>query len=160
MVKKKKKVAKKKVAKKKVAKKKVAKKKIAKKKVAKKKVAKKTTVAVPTPMSVSKVAKKVKKSRTKSDIMNVLSACSGLNKKDVQQLLVVLADLIKFDVAKPGPGVFSLPGLLKVVRVHKPATKARKGINPFTREPMVFKAKPASSTVRVRALKALKDFVN
>ena len=69
------------------------------------------------------------------------------------------SDLIKFDVAKTGPGVFNLPGLLKIVRVHKPATKARKGINPFTREPMMFKAKPARNMVRVRALKALKDFV-
>ena len=109
-------------------------------------------------MSVSKVAKKAKSSRTKSDTMNVLATCSGLSRKEVQQVLDNLADLIKYDMGKTGPGVFSLHGLLKIVKVHKPATKARKGINPFTREPMIFKAKPARKIVRVRPLKSLKEF--
>ena len=71
-----------------------------------------------------------------------------------------LSNLISLDVGKKGPGVFNLPGLLKIVRVSKPATKARKGINPFTKEPTIFKAKPARNVVKVRALKGLKDSVS
>lgn len=129
-----------------------------KKKATKKKATKKKKAVSSGSMSVSKAAKKVKKSRTKSDIINILATCSDLSKKEVQVLFANLADLIKFDMGKTGPGVFSLQGLLKIVRIHKPATKARKGINPFTREPMMFKAKPARKIVRVRPLKSLKDF--
>ena len=125
--------------------------KVTTKKKAKKKTASKATRSV--------AAKKVKKSRTKSDVLGVLSEDTGLSKKEVAGLLDSLAGLIKVDIGKKGPGVFSVPGLLKVVRVDKPATKARKGINPFTKEPMMFKAKPARSIVRVRALKSLKDMV-
>ena len=57
-------------------------------------------------------------------------------------------------------GVFSIPGFAKMVVIKKPATKARKGINPFTKEPMVFKAKPARKIVRARPLKAVKDAVS
>ncbi|HWM27396.1 MAG TPA: HU family DNA-binding protein, partial [Woeseiaceae bacterium] len=60
---------------------------------------------------------------------------------------------------KRGPGVCNIPGLAKVVVQRKPATKARKGVNPFTGEEMMFKAKPASKTVKVAALKGLKDMV-
>ena len=156
----KKKVAKKKVAKKKVAKKKVAKKKVAKKKVAKKKVAKKAVVAkevVTKP--VSSVAQKAKKPRTKSDIFSILAESSGLSKKQITHLFDDLSDLIQLDVGKKGPGIFNLPGLMKIVREHKPATQARKGINPFTKEPTIFKAKPAKNVVKVRVLKGLKDMV-
>jgi len=57
-------------------------------------------------------------------------------------------------------GIFTLPGLAKMKVVKKPATKAREGVNPFTGEKMVFKAKPASKKVRVMPLKNLKGFVN
>jgi DNA-binding protein HU-beta len=56
--------------------------------------------------------------------------------------------------------LFTLPGLLKMKVVKKPATKAREGVNPFTGEKMMFKAKPASKKVRIMALKNLKGFVN
>jgi nucleoid DNA-binding protein len=59
-----------------------------------------------------------------------------------------------------GSGLFTMPGLMKMKVVKKPATKAREGINPFTKEKMVFKAKPASKKVRIGALKNLKEFVN
>mgnify|MGYP003948038867 CR=1 FL=1 len=62
-------------------------------------------------------------------------------------------------MGKKGPGIFNFPGLMKIVRIYKPATKARKGINPFTKEPTIFKAKPAKNIVKVRALKGLKDMV-
>ena len=67
--------------------------------------------------------------------------------------------LIKKDLGSRGPGVFSLPGLVKLKRVVKPATKARMGINPFTKEEMMFKAKPARKVVKAQPLKALKDMV-
>ena len=174
MVKKKKKTAKK-ATKKKVSKKKTTKKatkkkttkkatkkkttkKATKKKTTKKATKKKATTAAPVSKSVASVAKKVKKARTKSDTLSVLADATGMSKKDVALVLEKLGDLISLDVGK-GPGVFTIPGLVKVVSVHKPATKARKGINPFTKEPMMFKAKPARNIVRVRALKNLKDSV-
>jgi nucleoid DNA-binding protein len=67
--------------------------------------------------------------------------------------------LIKKNVGKRGPGVFTVPGLMKVKVVKKPATKARKGINPFTGEATTFKAKPARKVVKVQPLKGLKDMV-
>ena len=174
----KKKVAKKKVAKKatkkvvkKATKKKVVKKtakKVAKKatkkvvKKATKKVAKKATKKAPAKKAaVKKVSKgfdKVAKTRTKSQVMTVLSEKTGLSKKEVSGVFETLGDLIGFDLKK-GPGTFTVPGLMKVVVVRKPAVKARKGINPFTGEEMMFKAKPARNVVKVRALKGLKDMV-
>jgi hypothetical protein len=65
---------------------------------------------------------------------------------------------IKFAVGKKGPGVFAVPGLMKIIVVQKPATKAHKGINPFTKVEQMFKAKPARKVIKVRPLKALKDF--
>ena len=152
----KKKVAKK-ATKKKATKKKVATKKVATKKVATKAVAK--PAARPEPVAVTKVASSVKKPRTKSDTLNILAQGSGLSRKEVGHVLHALSELISFDLGKKGPGVFNVPGLMKIVRVHKPATKARKGINPFTGEETVFKAKPARNIVKVRALKALKEMV-
>ena len=159
-----KKATKKKVAKKatkKKAVKKATKKKAVKKAVtAKKKVVKAAPKAArPEPVAVAKVASSVKKPRTKSDTMNILAQGSGLSKKEVDHVLSALSQLISFDLGKKGPGVFNLPGLMKIVRVHKPATKARKGINPFTGEETVFKAKPARNVVKVRALKGLKEMV-
>ena len=162
-----KKAAKKKVAKK--ATKKVAKKatkKVAKKatkkvvKKATKKVAKKATkkVAKKPATKVTKGFDKVAKTRTKSQVMTVLSEKTGLSKKEVSGVFETLGDLIGFDLKK-GPGTFTVPGLMKVVVVRKPAVKARKGINPFTGEEMMFKAKPARNVVKVRALKGLKDMV-
>ena len=90
--------------------------------------------------------------------MTVLSEKTGLSKKEVSGVFETLGDLIGFDLKK-GPGTFTVPGLMKVVVVRKPAVKARKGVNPFTGEEMMFKAKPARNVVKVRALKGLKDMV-
>ena len=182
----KKKVAKKKVAKKTATKKKVAKKttakKATKKKVAKKvvkkatkKVAAKKTTAKKTTAKKTTAKKtatkkavarsasaagfdKVAKARTKSQILTAISDKTGLSKKEVGGVFETLSDLIGFDLNK-GPGSFTVPGLMKVVVVRKPATKARKGINPFTGEEMMFKAKPARNVVKVRPLKGLKEKV-
>ena len=70
-----------------------------------------------------------------------------------------LTGMIKKDLGKRGPKTFAVPGLAKIKVVRKPSTRARKGINPFTGEETMFKAKPARNVVKVRALKNLKDMV-
>jgi nucleoid DNA-binding protein len=103
--------------------------------------------------------KAVNKPRTKSEILTALADNTGLSRKEVGNLFNALGEVIGLDVGKKGPGIFTVPGLMKITRVHKPATKARKGINPFTGEEQMFKAKPARNVVKVRALKALKEMV-
>ncbi len=104
-------------------------------------------------------AKAVKKPTTKSETFTYISDKTGLTKKDVGAVFESLSNLIKRDLRRNGPGVYTVPGLMKIKVVRKPATKARKGVNPFTGEPMTFKAKPARNVVKVLALKALKDMV-
>jgi nucleoid DNA-binding protein len=118
----------------------------------KKKAAKKTTAK-------KQAAVAVKKPATKSEILAFLSDKTGLTKKDVGSVFDALGTMIQRDLKKNGPGVFNVPGLMKVKVVRKPATKARKGVNPFTGEEMVFKAKPARNVVKVLPLKGLKDMV-
>ena len=97
------------------------------------------------------------KTMSKSEILAAISANTGLARKQVNSVFDSLAKQIEYAVGKKGPGVFALPGLVKIKVVHKPATKARKGINPFTKEETIFKAKPARNVIKVRPLKALKD---
>ena len=73
-------------------------------------------------------------------------------------MLVELETLIEGSIKKRAIGEFTLPGLMKITTVKKPAVKARKGVNPFTGEETMFKAKPASVAVKVRPLKKLKEF--
>ncbi|MEM7082437.1 MAG: HU family DNA-binding protein [Pseudomonadota bacterium] len=101
----------------------------------------------------------VKKAPTKSEILAHISDKTGLTRKEVSSVFEELEGLIKKNLGRRGPGVFTVPGLMKIKVVRKPATKARKGINPFTREEMVFKAKPARNVVKVLALKNLKEMV-
>lgn len=101
---------------------------------------------------------KVNKARTKSQILATISDQTGLSKKEIGAIFETLGALIGHDLTK-GPGTFTVPGLMKVTITKKPATKARKGVNPFTGEEMTFKAKPARNVVKVRALKGLKDMV-
>ncbi len=101
-----------------------------------------------------------KKPPTKSEIYAHIADTTGLNKKDIAAVFESLSGLIQKNLGgRGGPGVFTLPGLMKMRVVKKPATIARKGVNPFTGEEMMFKAKPASKTVKVAALKGLKDMV-
>ncbi|HHH44643.1 MAG TPA: DNA-binding protein [Gammaproteobacteria bacterium] len=104
-------------------------------------------------------AKAVKKPTTKAETFTYIADKTGLTKKDVGAVFDSLNTLIKRDLKRSGPGVYTVPGLMKIKVVRKPATKARKGTNPFTGEPMTFKAKPARNVVKVLALKALKDMV-
>ncbi len=111
-------------------------------------------------MAASKKAGNTNKPPTKSEIYTRIVEDTGLTKKDVHAVFESLSGQIKKSLGgRGGPGVFTLPGLLKMRVVKKPATKARKGVNPFTGEEMMFKAKPASKTVKVAALKGLKDMV-
>jgi nucleoid DNA-binding protein len=100
-----------------------------------------------------------KKAPTKSEIFNNISEATGLTKKQVAAVFDALSDQIGKSLGKRGPGMFTIPGLAKIVVQRKPATKARKGINPFTGEETMFQAKPARNVVKVRPLKALKDMV-
>ena len=70
-----------------------------------------------------------------------------------------LAALVGKNIGTGGPGIFTLPGLLKIKVVRKPATPARTGINPFTKQETTFKAKPARNVVKLQALKSLKAMV-
>ena len=102
----------------------------------------------------------VKAAMSKSQILASISESADLSKKQVQSVLDELTTLIEGHVKKKGGvGNFTLPGLLKITVINKPATKARKGINPFTGEETMFKAKPARNIVKIRALKKLKDMV-
>lgn len=147
MVAKKKTTAKKKV----VTKKPVAKKPVAKKAVAKKPV---TPKAVAAPKKITAIQEPM----TKSAIYAQIAENTQLSKKQVAAVFDELTDIINGHVKKRAIGSFTLPGLLKVTTIKKPATKARKGINPFTKEETMFKAKPAQTVVKIRPLKKLKDF--
>jgi len=99
------------------------------------------------------------KPATKSEVLAGIAATTQLSRKQVASVFEALAGAIKTAVGKKGPGVFALPGLLKIVVVQKPAVPARLGINPFTQQQQMFKAKPARKVIKVRPLKALKDMV-
>ena len=95
---------------------------------------------------------------SKSQLINAIveaTADAELTRKQVKMVLESLVDVGHKELKKQG--LFTLPGFAKFRVVKKPATKARQGINPFTKEPMAFAAKPASKSVRARPIKAIKD---
>jgi nucleoid DNA-binding protein len=99
------------------------------------------------------------KPRSKSELYSELSNSTGLSRKQVASVFDGMSNIIKKDLGK-GPGVFSVPSLMKITVIKKPATKATTKPNPFKPgEMMTVKAKPARKVVKVRALKALKDMV-
>jgi nucleoid DNA-binding protein len=97
------------------------------------------------------------KAATKSEILTNIAASTELSRKQVAAVFDALAEQISGAVSKKGPGLFAVPGLMKITVVNKPATKARKGINPFTKMEQMFKAKPARRVIKIRPLKSLKD---
>ena len=133
----------------------------------KKTASKKSTVKKKTPVKAKAKATPVKKKKatavkdpmTKTQLLTELAENTELSKKEVSAVLEELANIIDRHVTKRGAGQFTLPGMLKVKVVRKPATKARKGINPFTGEETVFKAKPARNVVKILPLKKMKDMV-
>ncbi|MBM5811837.1 MAG: DNA-binding protein [Gammaproteobacteria bacterium] len=94
---------------------------------------------------------------TKSQVVATIANNTDLRKKQVNSVFDALNGVIKKSLK--GAGVFTMPGVCKMRVVRKPATKAREGTNPFTGEPMMIKAKPASKKVRIRALKNLNEMV-
>ena len=100
-----------------------------------------------------------KKPRTKSEVIGAIAEETGLTRKEVGSVFQSMTGLVKRDLSKRGTGQFTVPGLMKIRVKHKPATKARRGINPFTGEEAMFKAKPARNVVKITPLKALKDMV-
>jgi DNA-binding protein HU-beta len=95
---------------------------------------------------------------TKSEVLTQIAKDTGLSRKQVGSVFDSLSVVIRKSLRSNG--LFTVPGLMKLKVVKKPATKAREGINPFTGEKMIFKAKPASKKVRVLPLKNLKAMVN
>jgi DNA-binding protein HU-beta len=95
---------------------------------------------------------------TKSEVFAQICKDTGLSRKQLDGVFDSLSGVIRKSLR--GGGLFTLPGLMKLKVVDKPATKAREGVNPFTGEKMMFKAKPASKKVRVLPLKNLKAMVN
>ncbi|MEM1165458.1 MAG: HU family DNA-binding protein [Planctomycetota bacterium] len=135
-------------------------------KTSKKRVTKKRTVAKSTRATAAKAGPKPTKitgakgkARTKSEVYTILAEHAGISKREVAAVFDTMGELIAADLKKGNIGVFNVPGMMKVTVQRKPATKARKGINPFTGEETMFKAKPARNVVKVRPLKALKDKV-
>ena len=108
----------------------------------------------------AKKMKPVKTKLSKSQMFEALAEDSGVTKSDVKKVWGSLERLIEASICERGYGQFTLPGLMKVTTVRRPAIKARRGINPFTKEEIWFKAKPASRGVRIRALKKMKGFAN
>ena len=147
-------------AKRKPAKKVVRRKTTAKKKPAKKAVRKVAPkkAAVAAEIKVKKLGA-TRKAYTKSQIVATIAEQTGTTRKQANAMMEVFHNIVNAHVTSGSCGEFKLPGMLKVVVVKKPARKARKGVNPFTGEEMMFKAKPAHKVVKVRPLKNLKEMV-
>ncbi|MGB2041400.1 MAG: HU family DNA-binding protein [Porticoccaceae bacterium] len=138
----------------------VAKKKPAVKKTAaakKKPAARKKPTAKRPAVAPARKVTAVRERFSKTEIVNELAINSGLNRKQVGIVLDELAILISRHVKKRSVGEFILAGLIKITTAKRPAKKARKAVNPFTGKMVNFKAKPASTAVKVHALKGLKD---
>jgi nucleoid DNA-binding protein len=125
----------------------------AKKAPAAKAAVKKAPVAKAAPAVVKPIAER----QNKTQMLTQIAEATELNRKQVQAVLDQLSDIIEGHIKKKGVGEFVFPGLFKIMTIKKPAVKARKGINPFTKEEVMFKAKPASTTVKIRPLKKLKE---
>jgi nucleoid DNA-binding protein len=124
-----------------------------KKKVVRKPAARKTATAAP-------AVKAITTKQTKTQIIASLAETTGLAKKDVGNVFAALGTMVEGHMKKRGSGEFTIPDTgVKIRRVKKPARKSRMGRNPATGEPMKIAAKPASTVVRVSALKALKDTI-
>lgn len=97
---------------------------------------------------------------TKAQLFAAISEDTGLTKKEVVSVFESLAAFMHRHLKKRAVGIFCLPGLCKISVSTKKATRERKGINPFTGEETIFKAKPARRQVKIRALKGLKDMLD
>ncbi|MCG8429400.1 MAG: HU family DNA-binding protein [Chromatiales bacterium] len=148
---------KKKAAKKSAVKKTAVKKAAAKKTATKKKVASKKKVAAKKAAAPVKL-KSITTKQTKTQILQAIADDTGLSRKQVGEVFSNLGELIQRHMQRRGSGEFIIPDTgVKIRRVKKPARKARMGRNPATGESIKIAAKPASTVIKVAALKALKD---
>jgi nucleoid DNA-binding protein len=106
-------------------------------------------------MAAKKTEKKLGSISKNALINAVVEATGDVSRKQVKSIIDALADVAYKELKKAG--VFTMPGFAKFRVVKKPATKARQGINPFTKQPTTFAAKPASKSVRARPIKSIKD---
>ncbi|WP_437599034.1 HU family DNA-binding protein [Sorangium sp. So ce590] len=108
-------------------------------------------------MAAKKTDGKKSASLSKSALINAVVEANEneVSRKQVKAILESLTDIAYKELKKNG--IFTMPGFAKFRVIKKPATKAREGINPFTKQPMTFAAKPASKSVRARPIKAIKD---
>jgi nucleoid DNA-binding protein len=111
-------------------------------------------------MAAKKTDAKKGTSLSKSALINAVVEANenDVSRKQVKAILEALTDIAYKELKKNG--IFTMPGFAKFRVVKKPATKAREGINPFTKQPMTFAAKPASKSVRARPIKAIKDAIS
>ncbi|NUZ08271.1 HU family DNA-binding protein [Schlegelella sp. ID0723] len=109
------------------------------------------------PKAASGAMKPIKAAFNKTGLTNHLAETTGVEPRAVKAVMAALENAMIASIGKKGARSFVLPGLLKVTAVATPAQKARRGINPFTKEETTFKAKPASVKLKVRAMKKLKD---
>jgi nucleoid DNA-binding protein len=101
--------------------------------------------------------KPIKEALSKSSLVAHIAETSGVAARDVRAVLAALEGAVHGSVHKKGNGSFTLPGMLKISAVSVPAKPKRRGINPFTKEEQWFAAKPATTKVKIRPLKKLKD---
>lgn len=106
-----------------------------------------------------KAAPAAAKAKTKGEIYGQIAEKTNLSKKQVSEVFDAMTEIIGKELGKKGPGLFVIPGLLKIKVVNKPATKARPGFNPATKQPITIKAKPARKVVKALPLKALKGLI-
>ena len=108
-------------------------------------------------MAKKTAQKAAAKPMSKSEVVAGIADQTGLTKKQVNSVFEAMGEQIRKSLGRRGPGAYTVPGMMKLTVVRKPATKARKGINPFTGEETTFKAKPARNVVKIRPLKNLKE---
>lgn len=99
------------------------------------------------------------KRMTKTQFVATLAEKSGLDKKQTASALDAMNAIVAQQLGKSGPGEVLIPGLLSMNIIKKPATPQHEGVNPFTKEPMTYKAKPARRVIKMKALKSLKDVI-
>ena len=118
---------------------------------------KKTVAKKPAVKAAPAELKPIKEVLTKTALLTKIAEQSGVEAKDVKKVMAAFEAVTLASVNKKGLGQFTIPGLMKVVTVKIPAKPKRKGINPFTKEEQIFAAKPATTRIRIRPLKKLKD---
>ena len=109
----------------------------------------------PKPKKISPASKP----RSKGEFYTTIADQMEMPRKQIASMFDAMGRVLAADLGKGGPGLVNVAGLMKVTVVRKPATKARKGINPFTKQEVMFKAKPARNVIKVRPLKSLKSMV-